>query len=117
MSLQIQQRNAGDVLILDLAGRITLGEGTERLREAVRGMATSRKNILLNLAGVEHLDSGGLGELVGSYSSVSAKGGTVKLLNPQKRITSLLLVTKLLSVFETFEDERVAIASFTPVQV
>ena len=114
MSLIIRTRQANEVAILDLAGSIKLGEDTAQLRDAIRKAPGTPPQVLLNLAQVDYLDSAGLGELVGSYTSVAGRGGTVKLLHPQKKLTSLLTLTKLYTVFESFNDEVEAVASFQP---
>ena len=111
--MQIEERVVGDVAILDLKGKITLGAGDEELKEKVRSLATNgRRRILLNLADVPYIDSAGLGGLVSTYSTVTNQGGQLKLVNLTKRITDLLSITKLLTVFETFESEDEALKSF-----
>ena len=111
--LTINQRQAGDVTILDLSGRITIGEGSVQLREAVKDLLDSGKNkILLNLGDVSYVDSSGIGELVSSYTTTSNRGGQLKLLNLGKKIKDLLMITKLLTVFQTYEDEQEAIGSY-----
>ena len=111
--LTINQRQAGDVTILDLSGRITIGEGSVQLREAVKELLGSgNKKILLNLGNVSYVDSSGIGELVSSYTTTSNQGGQLKLLNLGKKIKDLLMITKLLTVFQTFEDEQQAVASY-----
>ena len=113
MSVKATIRGSGDVAIVDLAGRITLGEGSGAVRSAIKELLMEgRKNILLNLAGVTYLDSAGLGELVGSYASVGNAGGQIKLLNTQGKVKDLLAVTKLYAVFATFSDEAEAVRSF-----
>lgn len=113
MSLKAAVRRAGDVAIVDLAGRITLGDGSGLLRSTIKDLVNSgQKNILVNLKDVAYVDSAGLGELVGSYASVTNLGGNIKLLNPQTRIHDLLQVTKLYTVFITFDDEGEALRSF-----
>jgi len=113
MSLKAAVRRAGDVAIVDLAGRITLGDGSGLLRSTIKDLVNSgQKNILVNLKDVVYIDSAGLGELVGSYASVTNLGGNIKLLNPQTRIHDLLQVTKLYTVFITFDDEGEALRSF-----
>jgi anti-sigma B factor antagonist len=113
-SMQIEERNVGDVKVLDLKGKITLGEGDELLKDKVNSLVNqgSRK-IILNLAEVPYIDSAGLGEIVRTYTTVSRQGGSLKLLNLTKRITDLLSITKLLTVFETFESENDAVRSFS----
>ena len=112
--MQIEERNVGDVKVLDLKGKITLGEGDELLKDKVNSLVNqgSRK-IVLNLAEVPYIDSAGLGEIVRTYTTVSRQGGSLKLLKLTKRITDLLSITKLLTVFETFESENDAIRSFS----
>ena len=112
MSLIIRTRQAAEVTIIDLAGSIKLGEGTVELRDAIRKAPGDAPRVLLNLAQVDYLDSAGLGELVGSYTSIAGRGGSVKLLHPQKKLTSLLSLTKLYTIFESFDDEAKAVASF-----
>ena len=112
--MQIEQRTVGDVVVLDLKGRITLGEGDELLRDKVNSLLNQgQKKIVLNLADVPYVDSAGLGEIVRTYTTVSRQGGSLKLLNLTKRITDLLSITKLLTVFETFESETDAVQSFS----
>lgn len=112
-SLSIKDRQAGDVTILDLSGKITIGEGSVQLREAVRRMLDEgRKKILLNLGDVSYVDSSGIGELVSSYTTTGNNGGQLKLLNQTKKIHDLLTITKLVTVFETHDNEQTAVASF-----
>src|SRR6185295_11417626 len=104
--MQIEERVVNDVTILDLKGKITLGEGDEALKAKISALTTqNQKKILLNLEGVPYIDSAGLGEVVRTYTTVSRQGGQLKLVNLTKRITDLLSITKLLTVFETFESE------------
>jgi anti-sigma B factor antagonist len=111
--MKIVERLVGDVVILDLQGKILIGEGDDQLREAVTKLADSGKTkILLNLAEVPYVDSAGLGEVVRCYTTVSRKGGKLKLLNLTKKIQDLLAITKLLTVFETYDSEDEAIKSF-----
>ncbi len=111
--MQIDERSAGEVIILDLKGKMTLGEGDEMLRNKVIALvAGGTKKILLNLGDVPYIDSAGLGEIVRTYTTVSRQGGSLKLLNLTKRIQDLLSITKLLTVFETFDSESEAIKSF-----
>jgi anti-sigma B factor antagonist len=105
-------RRVQGITIIDLEGRITLGSGTGELRELVRNAVQESPNIILNLGGVDYVDSAGLGELVGGYTTVANRGGALKLLNPQKKLDGLLQLTKLYTVFETFNDESAAISSF-----
>jgi anti-sigma B factor antagonist len=112
--MQIEERAIGGVTILDLKGKITLGEGDEALRDRISHLLqTGNKKILLNLEGVPYIDSAGLGEVVRTYTTVSRQGGQLKLVNLTKRITDLLMITKLLTVFETFDAEQDALKSFS----
>jgi anti-sigma B factor antagonist len=112
--MQIQERSVGDVKVLDLKGKITLGEGDELLKDKVNSLVNQgHKKIVLNLADVPYIDSAGLGEVVRTYTTVSRQGGSLKLLNLTKRITDLLSITKLLTVFETFDSENDAVRSFS----
>ena len=112
--MQIEQRAVGSVMILDLKGKITLGEGDEALKDKINSLILqNRKRILLNLADVPYIDSAGLGEIVRTYTTVSRQGGQLKLVNLTKRITDLLSITKLLTVFETFDTESEAVKSFS----
>ena len=113
MPLTIQHRRKDGIEILDLAGQLTLGDGTGALRESIQKASNSGTGLIVNLSGVTYLDSAGLGELVGSYAGVTSKGKRMKLLNPQKRVDSLLQITKLYSTFECFKDEREALESFS----
>jgi anti-sigma B factor antagonist len=111
--LEVNERQAGDVTILDMSGAVRIGEGSIALREAIRGLAdVGKKKILLNLAGVNYVDSTGIGELIANYTTVSRQGGQLKLLNLTDRIQNLLVITKLLTVFDTYEDEAEALKSF-----
>lgn len=114
MAFTINTRNSGGVAVLGLAGRLVLGNGTGQLREAVQKAIGASQDLLIDLAGLEYMDSAGLGELVGAYASASARGRRMKLLRPQPRIGSMLQITKLYSTFEVFEDETAALASFAP---
>jgi len=111
--MHIEQRSVGDVTIIDLKGKMTLGEGDELLRDKVNSLIQQNlKKLVLNLAEVPYIDSAGLGEIVRTYTTVSRHGGQLKLLNLTKRITDLLAITKLLTVFETFDNENDALRSF-----
>jgi anti-sigma B factor antagonist len=100
-------------MVLDLKGRVTLGEGDELLKDKVNSLINQgQKKLVLNLAEVPYIDSAGLGEIVRTYTTVSRQGGSLKLLSLTKRITDLLSITKLLTVFETFESEQDAVKSF-----
>ena len=111
--MKITERNIGDVAILDLTGKIVLGEGDEVLRTKVREViADGHRKVLLNLAGVPYVDSAGLGELVRCHTRLVREGGSIKLLNLTSRMQDLLQITKLVTVFETFESEAAAVVSF-----
>ena len=113
MSLKTAVRKVGDVAILDLSGRVTLGEASGMVRSTIKDLVTGgQKNILLNLKDVSYIDSAGLGELVGSYATVTHAGGHIKLLHPQAKVHDLLQVTKLYTVFVAFDDENEALRSF-----
>jgi anti-sigma B factor antagonist len=112
-AMQIDERVVDGVTILDLKGKMTLGEGDELLKDKINSLIQQdRKKLLLNLEGVPYIDSAGLGEIVRTYTTVSRQGGKLKLLNLTKRIQDLLAITKLLTVFETYESEPDAIKSF-----
>jgi len=114
VSMKITTRQVDGVTILDLSGRITLGEGSVLLRDAVRDLlAKGSKNILLNLGDVNYIDSSGIGELVSAYTTARNQGGELKLLNLTKKVHDLLQITKLYTVFDVKDDEASAIASFT----
>ena len=116
--MQIEERSVGDVKVLDMKGKITLGEGDELLKDKVNSLVNQgHRKIVLNLADVPYIDSAGLGEIVRTYTTVSRQGGSLKLLNLTKRITDLLSITKLLTVFETFESENDAVRSFSTAKV
>jgi len=109
----MNNRQVGDVTVVDVSGRITLGEGSSELRDALRDLvAKGNKKILLNLGDVSYIDSSGIGELVSGFTSVSNQGGQLKLLNLTKRVKDLLQITKLYTVFEVFEEEPAAVRSF-----
>jgi anti-sigma B factor antagonist len=111
--MQAVTRQVGDVIILDISGRITLGEGNVALREIVRELADKgHKRVLLNLAEVHYIDSSGMGELVKTHTTIRNKGGQLKLVNPSKRVHELLHMTRLAAVFDIHQDEASAIASF-----
>ncbi|MFL6450057.1 MAG: STAS domain-containing protein [Bryobacteraceae bacterium] len=113
MSLTTKTRQVGNVVIVDLAGKITLGENTGILRDELKSLlARGSKNILLNMGGVGYVDSAGLGELVGVYTTATNQGGSVKLLNLGGKMKDLMQITKLHTIFEIFDDEKPAIASF-----
>ena len=113
MSVKLSTRQVGDVTVVDVAGRITLGEGSSALRDLLRDMVgKNQKKILLNLGDVSYIDSSGIGELVSAYTGVSKQGGALKLLNLTKKVHDLLQITKLYTVFDVHDDETRAIASF-----
>ena len=112
--MEIAERLVGDITVLDLKGKMTLGEGDELLKDKINSLIhQGQKKLLLNLEGVPYIDSAGLGEIVGSYTTVSRQDGSLKLLNLTKKITDLLAITKLLTVFETFDSEDEAVRSFS----
>ena len=112
--MQIEERPVGDVIVLDLKGRVTLGEGDELLKDKINSLLNQGyKKIVLNLGAVPYIDSAGLGEIVRTYTTVSRQGGSLKLANLTKRITDLLSITKLLTVFESFDSENEAVKSFS----
>jgi anti-sigma B factor antagonist len=116
--MQIEERAIGDVMVLDMKGKVTLGEGDELLKDTVNSLVNQgHKKIVLNLAEVPYIDSAGLGEIVRTYTTVSRQGGSLKLLGLTKRITDLLSITKLLTVFETYEKEADAVRSFSAAKV
>jgi len=110
--MNIKMRIIGDVRILDCSGKITLGEGTTSVRTAVLdALKSGTKKIILNLAEISYIDSSGVGELMSTYTSVVNQGGKLRLLHLTKKIRELLAITKLLTVFEAFDDEKAALAS------
>jgi len=115
MSLNVATREVDGVTILDLGGRITLGDTSSgKLRETVREiLAGGTKKILVNLGDVSYIDSSGLGELVSTYTTASNQGASVKLLNVQKKVQDLLQITKLYTVFDSFDNEADAVLSFS----
>ena len=113
MALSIASREVNGVTVLDLSGRITLGEGSVQLRDAVRDLiGKGQKNILVNLGDVNYIDSSGLGELVSAYTSARNQGARLKLLKLTKKVHDLLQLTKLYTVFDIYDDEARAIASY-----
>ena len=111
--LNISERQAGDITILDMDGKVTIGEGSVALRNAIRRLlGEGKKKILLNLGRVGYIDSSGIGELVSSFTAVNKEGGTLKLLNLTQKIQDLLAITKLLTVFDTFDNEGEALSSY-----
>ena len=113
MSMKVTTRQVDGITILDLSGRITLGEGSVQLRDSVRDLLSkAQKQILLNLADVNYIDSSGIGELVSAFTTVRNQGGDLKLLNLTKKVHDLLQITKLYTVFDVKDDEASAVASF-----
>ena len=111
--LDLKERQAGDVTILDLTGEVRIGEGSIALRDSIRQLADrGKQKVLLNLAGVKYMDSSGVGELIANYTTLRRQGGQLKLLNLTDRIQNLLVITKLLTVFDSYEDEAEALKSF-----
>ena len=111
--LDVRERQSGDVTILDLNGSIRMGEGCISLRNAIRGLAEGgKKKILLNLASVKNVDSSGIGELIANYTSITRDGGELKLLSLTEKIRDLLVITKLLTVFDAYESEAEALNTF-----
>jgi anti-sigma B factor antagonist len=111
--LNIRERQAGDVTVIDMEGKITIGEGSVAVRGAIRRLLEEgKKKILLNLAGVSYVDSSGIGELVSSFTTINREGGQLKLLNLTQKIQDLLAITKLLTVFDVYDDEATALNSF-----
>ena len=111
--MEIVERTVNDVTVLDLKGKMTLGEGDELLKDKINSLlAAGKKKLLLNLEAVPYIDSAGLGEVVRTYTTVSRQGGSLKLLNLTKRIEDLLSITKLLTVFDTYDNEAEAIKSY-----
>ena len=113
MSMKIKTRQVDGISIMDCSGRITLGEGSVQLRDAVRDLvAKGSKQILLNLGDVTYIDSSGIGELVSAFTTVRNQGGDLILLNLTKKVHDLLQITKLYTVFDVKDDEASAVASF-----
>ena len=111
--LDVKERQAGDVTILDMTGDVRIGEGAISLRDSIRTLADQgRKKVLLNLAGVKYMDSTGVGELIANYTTIKRQGGQLKLLNLTDRIQNLLVITKLLTVFDSYDNEAEALKSF-----
>ena len=113
MDIKISTRQVEDVTVVDVSGRITLGEETSALRQAVRDLISQgKKKIVLNLAEVSYIDSSGVGELVACYTAARNQGGEMKLLNLTKKVHDLLQVTKLYTIFDIKDDEFMAVKSF-----
>jgi anti-sigma B factor antagonist len=113
MSFKATAREIGSATVMDLSGRITLGEGSAKLREMVRDLLNSgHKHIVLNLGDITYIDSSGIGELVSGFTTVKGQGGELKLLNLTKKVHDLLQITKLFTVFDVHSDEQKALSSF-----
>ncbi len=113
MNLKLSTRQVGDVSVVDVAGRVTLGEGSSELGEVLRDLARQgHKKILLNFGEVSYIDSSGIGELVSGFTTMAKQGGQLKLLNLTQRVKNLLLITKQYTIFEVHDDEAAAIRSF-----
>ena len=113
MSVKLSTRQAGDVTVVDVSGRIVIGEGSSLIREALRDLTTEgHKKILLNLGEVSYMDSTGIGELVAGFTSAESAGGTVKLLGLTKHVKDVLQISRLYTVFEAHDDEAEAVRSF-----
>lgn len=113
MTMKASNRQINGVTVVDMSGRITLGEGSVVLRESIRDLvAKGQKKILLNLGDVTYIDSSGIGELVSAFTTVRNQGGELKLLNLTKKVHDLLQITKLYTVFDIKDDERAAVGSF-----
>ena len=114
MSVKLTSRQVGDVTVIDAAGRITLGEGASLFRDTIRELtAQGKKKLLLNLSDVSYIDSSGIGEMVSGFTTVTNNGGQFKLVGLSKRIKDLLQITKLYTVFDTYDDEAAAVRSFS----
>jgi anti-sigma B factor antagonist len=114
MSMKFTTRQVNGITVLDLSGKITLGEGSVTIRDAVRDvLATGKNQILLGLGNVNYIDSSGIGELVSALTAVKNAGGSLKLLQLTKKVQDLLQITKLYTVFDIYDDEAEAIASFS----
>jgi anti-sigma B factor antagonist len=113
LSFKATSREVGDVTVIDMDGRITLGEGSALLRDLIReNLVRGQRKILLNLGSINYIDSSGLGELVSGYRYIKSEGGELKLLNLNKKVTDLLQITKLYTVFDIHSQEAEALASF-----
>jgi anti-sigma B factor antagonist len=111
--LDVKERQAGDVTILDLSGEVRIGDGSVALRDSIRTLVDQgKKKVLLNLGSVKYIDSSGIGELIANYTTLSRQGGELKLLNLTDKIQNLLVITKLLTVFDSYDNEAEALKSF-----
>jgi len=114
MGVKLNTRQIGDVVLVDVSGRITLNEGSSALREEIRALRDKgTKKVVLNFGEVTYVDSAGLGELISGYTSMARAGGTLKLLRPTKRIKDLLQITHTYTLFDVHDDEAQAVRSFT----
>ena len=114
MSAKLNTRQVGDVMVVDVSGRITLGEGSSLIREEMHTLTgQGSKKVLLNMGDVTYIDSSGIGELVSAFTAMANAGGTLKLLNLTKRVKDLRQITKLYTVFDVHEDEAHAVKSFS----
>ncbi|MFQ5662829.1 MAG: STAS domain-containing protein [Terriglobia bacterium] len=113
MSVKINKRDVSGITVVELGGRLTLGDASQQLRETLRELITQgKKNIVLNLANVGYIDSSGLGELVSGFTTVRNQGGQLKLASLTQKVSDLLTITKLYTVFEVHSDEQAAVRSF-----
>jgi anti-sigma B factor antagonist len=113
VALQGTCRDVSDVSVIDLSGKITLGEGSSMVRRMIRELIDQgRRKILLNLEEVDYIDSAGIGEMVGAYTIVRSANGELKLINLTKRVKDLMQITRLLTVFDVSDDEAAAVRSF-----
>lgn len=111
--MEISERKSGNVTVLDLSGKVTLGEGDILLKDKLHSLLNQgQKDVLLNLGNVVYVDSAGLGAIVAAYTTMTREGGSLKLVNVTKKLQDLLSITKLLTVFETFESEGEALRSY-----
>lgn len=113
MSLKLNTREVNGIILIDLTGQITIGEASAAIRDEIRDQLGQKFNrIILNLANVTYIDSAGLGELTAAYTSVKNRGGVLKLLSLTNRVRDLMQITKLYTVFDVFDNEKAALASF-----
>jgi anti-sigma B factor antagonist len=113
MDIKIEERSVGGVTVLDIVGKLTIDQAAQHLKDKINSLISQqRTHIVLNLKNVPYIDSGGLGQLVASYGSVMKTGGALKLLNVSSRNHDLLSITRLVTVFESFDSEGEAVQSF-----
>jgi anti-sigma B factor antagonist len=113
MTMKMTERQVGGVTVVDISGRIVLGDGTALLRSTIRDLiARGKRKILLNLGDVPYIDSSGIGELVSAFTAVRREGGELKLLHLTKKVHQVLQIVKLLTIFDVFEDEAAALQAF-----